>query len=120
VIFIFILGYDAILSYIFVQTDASGHVTARRFGMGVGSLVITLNVILLAGYTFGCHSLRHVVGGVKDCVSASPVRYKAWKCVTCFNERHMQWAWVSLFWVGFTDVYIRLCSMGIWSDWRII
>jgi len=31
----------------------------------------------------------------------------------------MFWAWVSLFWVGFTDVYIRLCAMGFWHDFRI-
>jgi len=24
-----------------------------------------------------------------------------------------------LFWVGFADVYVRLCAMGIWHDWRI-
>jgi hypothetical protein len=28
----------------------------------------------------------------------------------------MLWAWLSLFCVGFTDVYIRLCAMGIISD----
>jgi hypothetical protein len=32
----------------------------------------------------------------------------------------MMWAWFSLFWVGFTDAYIRLCSMGVITDWRII
>ena len=26
---------------------------------------------------------------------------------------------VSLFWVGFSDLYVRMCSMGIWTDWRI-
>ena len=26
---------------------------------------------------------------------------------------------VSLFWVAFADLYVRLCSMGIWTDWRI-
>jgi hypothetical protein len=31
----------------------------------------------------------------------------------------MLFAWCSLFTVGFCDVYIRLCSMGIWHDWRI-
>jgi hypothetical protein len=29
------------------------------------------------------------------------------------------WAWLSLFMVGFADLYIRLCSMGIWHDVRI-
>ena len=28
-------------------------------------------------------------------------------------------AWFSLFWVGFTDIYVRMCSMGIWHDVRI-
>lgn len=114
-LFIVILTYDAIMSFIWVNADGS-----KSFGMGVGSLVITANAVLLAGYTFGCHSLRHLIGGKKDCVSASPGRYQAYKCVSCFNRGHMIWAWISLFWVGFTDLYIRLCSMGIWSDWRII
>ena len=26
---------------------------------------------------------------------------------------------VSLFSVGFSDLYVRLCAMGIWTDWRI-
>jgi hypothetical protein len=26
----------------------------------------------------------------------------------------------SLFWVGFADLYVRLCAMGIWHDWRIL
>jgi len=30
----------------------------------------------------------------------------------------MKWAWFSLFWVAFSDVYVRLCSMGVWSDRR--
>jgi hypothetical protein len=29
------------------------------------------------------------------------------------------WAWLSLFWVGFTDVYVRLCATGIWHDYRL-
>lgn len=120
-VFIGILSYDAFLSFIFVQRDPASHdVIGQKFGIGVGSLVLTLNVILLAGYTFGCHSLRHVIGGKNDCVSSNPARFKAWQCVSCFNRGHMQWAWVSLFWVGFTDLYVRLCSMGVWSDWRII
>jgi hypothetical protein len=32
----------------------------------------------------------------------------------------MTFAWCSLFSVALTDVYIRLCSMGIIHDWRII
>jgi hypothetical protein len=25
-----------------------------------------------------------------------------------------------LFWVGFSDLYVRLCSMGIWHDFRLL
>jgi hypothetical protein len=32
----------------------------------------------------------------------------------------MKWAWISLFWVGFTDLYVRMCAMGIWTDFRIL
>ena len=39
---------------------------------------------------------------------------------SCLNRRHMIWAWCSLFWVAFSDLYVRLCSMGVWSDWRIL
>jgi hypothetical protein len=89
------------------------------FHVNVGSLVLTLNVILLASYTLGCHSLRHLIGGIRDVMSTSPVRKKAYDCVSCLNARHMRFAWFSLFWVGFTDLYVRLCAMGIWTDWRL-
>jgi hypothetical protein len=92
----------------------------KSFGVGVGTLVLFINVVFLGGYTFGCHSLRHLVGGFLDRISGSPVRRKAYLCVSCFNRRHMMWAWMSLFWVAFSDIYVRLCSMGIWSDWRIL
>jgi hypothetical protein len=91
----------------------------KSFGIGVGTLVLATNVVLLGGYTFGCHSLRHMVGGFMDRLSGKPVRYTMYKCVSCLNRKHMIWAWMSLFWVGFTDIYVRLCSMGVWTDWRI-
>ncbi len=33
------------------------------FGIGVGTLVLAVNVVLLAGYIFGCHALRNTIGG---------------------------------------------------------
>jgi len=91
-----------------------------RFGVGVGTLVLLANVTLLSCYTFGCHSLRHLVGGFRDRLSGAPVQKRAYDCVSCLNRRHMTWAWCSLFSVGFSDLYVRMCSMGIWTDWRII
>lgn len=109
-LFICILSYDAVRAYWF----------ADGFGIGVGSLVLTLNVFLLAGYTFGCHSLRHLVGGAKDCLSESPTCHKLYKGCSALNKRHMLWAWTSLVGVMFADVYVRLCAMGVWKDFRII
>jgi hypothetical protein len=113
--FILFLSYDVWKALWF--TNPSGK---KNFGIGIGTLVLAVNVVLLAGYTFGCHSLRHLVGGFIDRLSGSPVRRKAYICVSCFNRRHMLWAWMSLFWVMFSDVYIRLCALGVWRDWRII
>ncbi len=90
------------------------------FGIGVGTLVLATNVTLLGGYTLGCHSLRHLVGGRLNQLSKHPIRKTAYSCASCLNHRHMLWAWMSLVWVGFSDVYVRLCSMGIWTDWRIL
>ena len=92
----------------------------KSFGIGVGTIVLAANVILLSCYSLGCHSLRHLVGGFMDKFSGSPIRQKTYQCVSCLNKRHMFWAWMSLFVVGFSDIYIRLCAMGIWTDWRIL
>ena len=66
-------------------------------------------------------SLRHIVGGRKDEVSKSPVcDAAATPASTGLNDRHQLFAWCSLFSVMFADVYVRLCSMGIWTDLRIL
>jgi hypothetical protein len=96
--------------------DAPGG--GEEIGMSVGTLVLTANVILLGGYTFGCHSLRHLVGGGVDILSGRPVRKTAYRCVSCFNRKHMVWAWMSLVWVAFSDIYVRLCAMGVWTNVR--
>ena len=93
---------------------------ADGFGIGVGTLVLAANVVLLGGYTIGCHSLRHLVGGRIDQLSRRPAQKKAYDCVSCLNRAHMRWAWASLFSVAFSDVYVRLVSMGVWTDWRIL
>jgi len=110
VIFIVLLAHDVWKALWF-----DGH-----FGIGVGTLVLAANVVLLSCYTFGCHSMRHLIGGVRDRLTGAPVRKRAYDCVSCLNRRHMLFAWCSLFSVGFSDLYIRMCSMGIWSDWRVL
>jgi hypothetical protein len=117
VLLIFILSYDAVLSYIW-KTPAGGH----ECGMGIGSIILTINPILLGAYTFGCHSLRHITGGKLDCFSCSfsaRCRHTIWEKLTVLNERHQMWAWFSLVWVGFTDLYVRMVSTGAWTDVRL-
>ena len=115
-IFLFLLAWDVYLATQFLDT-ATG---ATSFGIGVGTLVLALNVVLLGGYTLGCHSLRHLVGGMLDQPSRAPVRKKAYDCASCLNRGHVRWAWLSLFGVAFADLYVRLCAMGIWTDMRIL
>jgi hypothetical protein len=83
-------------------------------GFNLVNGIMLLNVVLLSGYTFGCHAWRHLVGGKLDCFScpSAQPRYKAWKFVSKLNEHHMAWAWLSLFSVGFTDFIIREVASG--------
>jgi hypothetical protein len=114
-VFLVILASDAYKAMWFFDRGTGRY----HFGIGVGTLVLVINVILLGGYTLGCHSLRHLVGGYLDQLSRAPVRKKTYDCVSCLNRGHMRWAWLSLFWVAFSDIYIRLVSMGIWHDVRL-
>jgi hypothetical protein len=108
--FLPILAYDAIVSF---SKDG-------QLGIGVGSLVLTINFCLLASYTFGCHSFRHMVGGRFDTMAGKmgSLNFTRWKFSTWFNERHKEAAWVSLFWVSFTDFYVRMVSMGVITDFN--
>ena len=113
--------YLALFFLVFLAHDAwKGFWFDGKFGIRTGTLVLLTNVILLGGYTLSCHSLRHLVGGYLDQLSRSPARRQAYNCVSCLNARHMVWAWMSLFWVGFSDLYIRMCSMGVCKDFRIL
>ncbi|MBW8868739.1 MAG: succinate dehydrogenase [Acidobacteria bacterium] len=114
-IFICILAIDAVQSYRFAYSAG-----VNRFGIGLASLVLTVNAVLLAGYTFSCHSLRHLIGGRRDVLSESPARWTCYSCVSSLNGRHQVFAWLSLFSVAFADVYVRLCSMGLWTDLRLL
>lgn len=94
--------------------DGTGHV---QLGLGTGLLL--LNVVLLSAYTFGCHALRHLVGGNIDCYSCvrgGAARLRAWKGVTALNVRHPMWAWVSMFSVVGVDIYIHMLNAGWFLD----
>ncbi|HET9157576.1 MAG TPA: hypothetical protein VFN91_12975 [Myxococcaceae bacterium] len=106
---LFFLWWDAIRAFHFPD----------GFGIGVGTLILTANAALLSLYTLSCHSCRHVCGGGLDRFSKAPTRYAIWKKLTILNERHAQIAWVSLFGVALTDLYVRLVAMGTIHDLRL-
>ncbi|MBM4414756.1 MAG: succinate dehydrogenase [Chloroflexi bacterium] len=90
-----------------------------ELGVGLGSVLITVNAFLLMMYTFGCHSLRHLVAGGLNCFSCSTfrqARHRAWRFVTVANEHHRLWAWTSLIGVGLTDLYIHLVANDVITD----
>jgi len=135
-IFLCFLWYDAIRAFWFPgngyvltphlvagQEGIASLSTGTQFGIGLGSLMMLTNVILLSLYTFSCHSLRHLIGGKLDCFScalAGGARHSAWKLSSYLNDRHMLFAWASLISVGLTDFYIRLVATGAIRDLRLL
>lgn len=94
-----------------------------RLGIGLGSVLLLGNVVLLSLYTFSCHAFRHLVGGGCDrmCGGMRPgVRYSLWKRVSLWNARHGNWAWISMFSVWGADLYIRLLISGVLHDPRVL
>src|SRR5260370_23853237 len=67
-IFIVLLAHDVWEAFWF-----DGH-----FGIGVGTLVLLANVVLLSCYTFGGRSLRHLIGGFRDRLSSAPLQTHAY------------------------------------------
>ncbi len=112
-VFLAFLWWDAIHAFFFLD----------GFGIGVGSLVLLTNIVLLTLYTFSCHSLRHLAGGKLDCFSCTkfgPPRHTVWGRLSSLNERHMLFAWLSLFSVGLADLYVRMVSEGLLKDIRLL
>jgi hypothetical protein len=102
------LWWDALLAFKFPD----------GVGMGVGTIVLCLNAALLTIFSLSCNSCRHVCGGYLNSFHSAPAKYKAWSFITRLNEKHMEYAWVSLIWVALTDLYVRLLSMGVITDLR--
>lgn len=108
VVFSFILAWEALNS--FWGKDG--------FRVGVGSIVLVINAVLIAGYTFGCHSCRHITAGRINSFSKHPVRYKLWTWVSRLNNKHQEWAWASMIWIVVADLYVRAVAAGtITGSW---
>ncbi|HEY6933780.1 MAG TPA: hypothetical protein VI452_10305 [Marmoricola sp.] len=105
-----VLTWDTVLSF----RDASGD-----WGhMGLGSLIFLVNIVLIWGYTMGCHSCRHILGGRLRHFSRHPVRYRLWGWASRLNAQHARYAWLSLFSIWIADLYVYLLSTNVFSDPR--
>lgn len=80
------LWYDAFLAFKFKD----------GIGIGVGTIVLTINAVLLTFYSLSCHSFRHLIGGNLDVFSRCPTRFRLWGAASVLNEKHMLYAWASL------------------------
>jgi hypothetical protein len=105
-----ILTYDVVIAFR-NEDDEWGH-------MGLGTLIMVVNIALIWLYTLSCHSCRHIVGGRLRHFSKHPLRYRLWTTVSKLNQTHAQWAWASLFSVALTDLYIYLLATGAFDDPR--
>lgn len=101
--------YDAIRAF---------HGENGGFGVGLGSLILLTNVILLWGYTLSCHSCRHIVGGRLKNFSKHPVRHWAWVQVSKLNEQHGRYALITLGSLVVADLYVALVAGGTIPDLR--
>jgi hypothetical protein len=108
--------YDMLLA--FQSTDPATGLTS--FGIGLGTLILLINVIGLWLYTLSCHSCRHITGGRLKHFSKHPVRYRLWTAFSTINARHMQFAWLTIGTLILTDFYVMLVASGTISDLRIV
>jgi len=82
-----------------------------------GMLAGSDTAALLWLYSLSCHACRHLCGGGVKQFSKAPIRYKIWKTLTPLNGKHMLFAWMSLVFVAFTDLYVRLVASGAIHDY---
>jgi hypothetical protein len=106
-----ILTYDVVIAFR-DEDEQWGH-------MGLGTVIMLVNIVFIWLYTLSCHSCRHIVGGRLRHFSKHPLRYQLWTVVSKLNLKHAQFAWVSLFSVALTDLYIYLLATGQFDDPKI-
>ena len=104
------LWWDALLAFRF----------PGGFGVGLGTVILVANAALLSLYSLSCHSCRYLCGGYLDSFREARLRYRLWRGVSRLNARHGLFAWISLFGVALTDLYVRLVATGVILDPRIV
>ena len=102
--------YDFVLSF---------HV-GGGWGIGLGTVLMGADTVMLSLYVLSCHAGRHLLGGHTNKFSAAPIRYQLWKLSTRFNVKHGPIAWTSLVTVMLVDIYVRLLAYGVFSDPHLV
>jgi len=114
-----VLTFDVFLAFRPMPAEyAVGDGETSGIHMGLGTLLMIVNVVFIWLYTLSCHSCRHVVGGRLRHFSKHPVRYRLWTWVSRLNTSHGRWAWYSLFSVAIVDLYIFGLATGTIQDPR--
>lgn len=78
--------------------------------LGLGTVLMAVNCLLLWGYTVSCHAARHILAGRINNFSKHPVKYQIWTFISRVNPKHGNFAMASLISVITTDFYIALLS----------
>ena len=105
-----LLTYDALKAF---QGKDGG------FGIGLGTILLVANAVLIWAYTLGCHSCRSITGGRLTHFSKHPIRYWVWSQVSKLNAKHGLFAFVSMYSIVIADLYVWLVASGTISDPRL-
>jgi hypothetical protein len=105
-----VLTYDAAKAF---------HGKDGGFGVGLGTLILVVNAVLIWAYTLGCHSCRSITGGRLKHFSRHPVRYWVWTQVSKLNAKHGLFAFVSMYSIVIADAYVWLVASGTIDDLRL-
>ncbi len=112
--FVILLIFNTILSIDAVEAFRQ---PGAGIGVSIGTVVLVANAVLLWLYSLSCHACRHLCGGGVKQFSKAPLRHRMWKALSPLNSHHMLFAWMSLVFVGFTDLYVRLVASGTITDY---
>ena len=107
-----VLTFDVVLAFRPAEGEPPG------IHMGLGTVLMAINVALIWLYTLSCHSCRHIVGGRLRHFSKHPIRYRLWTLVSKLNVSHGRYAWYSLFSVALVDLYIWMLAANVFEDPR--
>ena len=84
--------------------------------LGLGNVILFVNIVLLTGFSLSCNSLRHLVGGRLDCFSCTArtrTQYSLWQRLTGLNvQSHALGVGQPRSSVALADLYIRLLAIG--------